>query len=141
MITEAQVVWRCGIGAGEPISMSPGAFVFIATTHLGSAQDRSPREMLAAADAGSVTAALARSLQRAGRAGVELRTRAVGTHEREGAGSRISCSALTLRAKVPSLPRATYEALAWEAANSCANSKVLRAPIKLAATLLSGGCA
>ena len=109
---------------------------YFVATHRETAEVPNPGATLAAAHAGSFTSALARSLQRAGYAALELRTEARVIHEPEGTGSRVSCSALTLRAKVPSLPRNTFEALAWEAINNCAISKVLRAQTKLDATLL-----
>jgi osmotically inducible protein OsmC len=54
----------------------------------------------------------------------------------EGAGFRISPSALKLRAKVPNLTRGTFETMAWHAVNNCSISKVLRTQIRLDAKLL-----
>ena len=92
--------------------------------------------MLAAAHAGCFTAALTFSLQAAGYTRTELSTEAVITQEPEGPGFRISCSALTLRSKVPNLTRATFDTMAWHAVNNCPISKVLRTQIRLDAKLL-----
>ena len=123
VISKALVVWL-----GEaPCSLM---------TRLESGKDRNPEEMLAAAHAGCFTAALAFSLEAAGYAPTELSTEAVVTQETEGAGFRISHSALKLRAKVPNLPRRTFETMAWRAVNNCAISKALRTEVRLDARLL-----
>ena len=71
-----------------------------------------------------------------GYAPTELSTEAVVTQETEGAGFRISHSALNLRAKVPNLPRRTFETMAWHAVNNCAISKALRTQVRLDARLV-----
>jgi len=58
------------------------------------------------------------------------------TQEPEGAGFRISCSALTLRAKVPNLTRGAFDTMASHAVNDRPISKVLRPQIRLDAKLL-----
>ena len=57
------------------------------------------------------------------------------TREADGPGYRISCSALTLRARVPNLTRETLETMALHAVRNCPISKVLRTEIRLDAKL------
>ena len=71
-----------------------------------------------------------------GFAPTELSTEAVVTLEPDGASMRISRSALTLRAKVPNLNKATFEAIAWRAEQTCPISEALRAQITLDAKLI-----
>jgi lipoyl-dependent peroxiredoxin len=139
MISKAQVVWRAGARAGAAIPGKSGALEeapYSLTTRFESGKGRNPEEMLAAAHAGCFTAALAFSLQVAGYTPTELSTEAVITQEPEGAGFRINCSALTLRAKVPNLTRATFDTMAWHAVNNCPISKVLRTHIRLDARIV-----
>src|ERR1700752_4077970 len=67
-----------------------------------------PEELIAAAHAGCFAMALAFGLQGGGFEPAELTTEAAVTLEPEGAGFRISHSALTLRARVPNLDEATF---------------------------------
>jgi osmotically inducible protein OsmC len=94
-----------------------------------------PEELIAAAHAGCFTMALAFGLQRAGFTPQELSTEAAVSLEQEGAGFRISRSALTLRASVPNLDQATFAKLSQEAEKNCPVSKVLNAEITLDAKL------
>ena len=55
--------------------------------------------------------------------------------DQDGAGFKITKSALTLKADVPGLDQATFDALAKEAEETCPVSRVLNAEITLTATL------
>ena len=79
--------------------------------------------------------ALAFGLQMAGFNPAELSTEAAVSLEPEGKGFKISRSALTLRAKVPSLDEAKFAEIAKEAEKNCPVSKVLNAEITLDAKL------
>jgi len=140
MIRKAQVVWSAIASAGGgAVSAKSGALTeapYSLATRFGPGKGRSPEELLAAAHAGCFTRTLAFSLQVAGYAPTELSTEATVTQEADGPGNCISCSALTLRAKVPNLTRETFETMAWHAVNNCPISKVLRAQIRLDARLL-----
>ncbi|MHB8531076.1 MAG: OsmC family peroxiredoxin, partial [Caulobacteraceae bacterium] len=92
-------------------------------------------ELIAAAHAGCFTMALAFQLQAAGYTPSELSTEAAVTLEPEGAGFRISRSALTLSAEVPGLDQARFDELAANAEKTCPVSKALKAEITLDATL------
>ncbi len=95
-----------------------------------------PEELIAAAHAGCFTMALAFQLQGAGFTPTELDTEAAVTLEPEGQGSRISRSALTLRAQVPNLDEAAFMRMAGDAEKNCPASKVLNAAITLDAKLI-----
>lgn len=136
--SKALVVWH-GISPDSAMprrSRELGDIPSLLTTRFESGIGRNPEEMLAAAHAGCFTATLAFSLEAAGYTPTELSTEAVVTQEAEGPRVRISGSALTLRARVPKLTKHTLEAMAWEALNGCAISKVLRTRIRLVARLL-----
>src|SRR5882762_9871812 len=75
--------------------------------------------------------AVAFQLQRAGYTPTELSTEAAVTLEQDGAGFRISRSALTLRAQVPNLDEAAFARMASDAEKNCPVSKVLKAEITL----------
>jgi osmotically inducible protein OsmC len=95
-----------------------------------------PEELIAAAHAGCFTMALAFQLQGAGLAPDELHTEAAVSLEKDGAGFRISRSALTLRGKIPGIDEARFRQMAQEAEKNCPVSKVLNAEITLDAKLV-----
>ena len=95
-----------------------------------------PEELLAAAHAGCFTMALAFALQMAGFEPSELTTEAAITLEADGSQSfKISRSALTLRARIPSIEQEKFASLARDAERNCPVSKVLKAEITLDAKL------
>jgi len=94
-----------------------------------------PEELIAAAHAGCFTMALAFKLQEAGHTAESLETDAKLTMEQDGGGFTITTVALTLKAKVPGIDQAAFQALATDAEKTCPVSKVLNAKITLAATL------
>lgn len=139
-ICSAQAIWRGGAGSGYGAigvkSAEPAERPYSFLSCLASGNSSNPEELLAAAHASCFTLSLGLVLQAAGYTPTELSTQAVVTLEPDGAGIRISRSALTLRAKVPNLDQATFETLAWHAEQRCAISQALRAQITLAATLI-----
>ena len=104
-------------------------------TRFETARGTNPEELLAAAHAGCFTMALAFQLQGAGYTPTELTTEAAVSLDPGGAGFKITKSALTLRADVPGLDKATFDKLAGEAEKNCPLSKVINAEITLDATL------
>ena len=139
MIRKAKAAWR---GTGRDgdgdlttesglLSEAPYSY----RTRFENQKGTNPEELLAAAHAGCFTMALAFQLQAAGYTPTELVTEAAVTLEPEGAGFRISRSALTLTAEVPGLDKATFDKLAGDAEKNCPVSKVLNAEVTLAATL------
>jgi osmotically inducible protein OsmC len=140
MIRKAKAVWH-GTGRAGNGNLTTDSGVLAETpysfkTRFESEKGTNPEELIAAAHAGCFTMALAFGLQAAGFTPTELATEAAVTLEQEGQGFRISQSALTLRAKVPSLDEATFARLAGEAEKNCPVSKVLNAAITLDAKLV-----
>jgi osmotically inducible protein OsmC len=140
MIRKAKAVWH-GTGRAGNGNLTTDSGVLAQTpysfkTRFENEKGTNPEELIAAAHAGCFTMALAFGLQAAGFTPTELATEAAVTLEQEGQGFRISQSALTLRAKVPSLDEATFARLAGEAEKNCPISKVLNAAITLDAKLV-----
>jgi osmotically inducible protein OsmC len=79
--------------------------------------------------------ALAFALQQAGLTPLELRTEAAVSLDPDGAGFKISRSALTLRAKIPGLDAAKFQELTKGAEQNCPVSKLMKAEITLDAQL------
>ncbi len=94
-----------------------------------------PEELLAAAHAGCFTMALAFALDKAGHVAEELATEAAVSLVKDGDGFRIDRSALMLKAKVPGIERAAFEAIALGAKAGCPVSKLFNAEISLDWTL------
>ena len=97
-----------------------------------------PEELIAAAHAGCFTMALAFQLQEAGFTATEMTTESVVTLDKEGAGFKVSKSALTLTATIPGIEQAKFDELAHVAEKNCPISKLLNAEITLKATLKQG---
>ena len=140
MIRKAKAVWR-GTGRAGNGDLSTDSGVLAQTpysfrTRFENEKGTNPEELIAAAHAGCFTMALAFQLQSAGYTPTELRTEAAVTLEQEGQGFRITRSALTLRAQVPSLDEAAFVRLAGDAEKNCPVSKVLNAEITLDAKLI-----
>jgi lipoyl-dependent peroxiredoxin len=140
MIRKANAVWRGPgrTGSGD-ISTESGVLTqtpYSFKTRLENEKGTNPEELIAAAHAACFTMALAFQLQGAGYSATELNTEAAVTLEVEGAGFRISRSALTLRAKVPNLGGAEFAGLTQDAKENCPVSKLLRAEITLDASLV-----
>jgi osmotically inducible protein OsmC len=139
MIRKAHAHWR-GTGRDGQGELTTDSGVLSDTpysfkTRFESAPGTNPEELIAAAHAGCFTMALAFALQGAGFTPDDLTTEAAVTLEPEGQGFRISKSALTLKAKVPGLDQAQFDAFAQGAEKNCPISKVLNAEITLDATL------
>ncbi len=139
MIRQAQAVWRGTGRDGEGdlttdsgiLSQTPYSF----RTRFEQQPGTNPEELIAAAHAGCFTMALAFQLQTAGFTPTELSTEAAISLEQDGAGFKITRSALTLRAQVPGIDQAKFDELAGVAEKNCPVSRVLNAEITLDATL------
>lgn len=140
MIRKAKAVWRGSGRAGSGVLTSDSGVLsdtpYSFKTRFENEQGTNPEELIAAAHAGCFTMALAFGLQGAGLTATELETEAAVTLEPEGQGFRISRSALTLRAKIPSVDQATFARLAGEAEKNCPVSKLFKAEITLDAKLV-----
>src|SRR6516165_10271214 len=140
MIRKAKALWR-GTGRDGNGDLTTDSQVLARTpysykTRFENEKGTNPEELIAAAHAGCFTMALAFALQMSGFKPAELATEAAVTLEPDGAqGFKISQSALTLRAQIPGISEDKFASLAQEAERNCPVSKVLRAEIKLDATL------
>ena len=140
MIRKAKAVWRgTGRDGDGDLSTDSGALSetpYSFKTRFENQKGTNPEELLAAAHAGCFTMAVAFQLQGAGYTPTELSTEAAVTLDPDGAGFKITKSALTLRAEVPGLDKKTFDKLAGEAEKNCPLSKVINAEITLDATLV-----
>ena len=139
MIRKANAVWR-GTGRDGAGALSSASGVLSDTpysfkTRFGDEPGTNPEELIAAAHAGCFTMALAFALQREGFTPQELSTEAAVSLDQDGAGFKITRSALTLRAKVPGLSEAKFREVAEAAEKTCPVSRVLNAEITLDALL------
>lgn len=139
MIRKAKAVWhgngRNGTGAltsdSGVLDNTPYSF----KTRFEGEKGTNPEELIASAHAGCFAMALAFQLQGAGYTPTELAVEAAVSLDQEGQGFRVTRSALSLRAEVPNIDRATFDTLANEAKKNCPISKLLNAEISLEATL------
>lgn len=140
MIRKATAVWvgtgRAGFGDLSTDSGVLNRTPYSFRTRFEAEKGTNPEELIAAAHAGCFTMALAFQLQGEGYTPTELKTEAAVSLEPEGAGFRITRSALTLRATVANLTQAVFDQLAKEAESNCPVSRVLKAEITLDAKLV-----
>jgi osmotically inducible protein OsmC len=139
MIRKAKATWR-GTGRNGEGDLTTESGVLAETpysyrTRFETEKGTNPEELIAAAHAGCFTMALAFQLQAAGYEPTELATEAAVSLDPEGQGFRISRSALTLTASVPTLDEETFRRLAEAAEKTCPVSKLLNAEITLDAKL------
>jgi lipoyl-dependent peroxiredoxin len=139
MIRKASAVWH-GTGRDGDGALTSASGVLKDTpysfkTRFEDQPGTNPEELIAAAHAGCFTMALAFALQREGFTPAELSTEAAVSLDPDGAGFKITRSALTLRARVPGLSEAKFQELAEAAEKTCPVSRVLNAEITLDALL------
>lgn len=101
------------------------------TTRFGEEPGTNPEELIAAAHAACFTMALSFALAGAGYEDGTLDTKAAVTLEKDGAGFKISKSALSLTASIPGIEPAEFERIAAEAKAGCPVSKLFNAEITL----------
>jgi osmotically inducible protein OsmC len=104
-------------------------------TRFEDAPGTNPEELIAAAHASCFTMALSFALAGAGFADGELETVAKVSLEKDGAGFKVTTSALTLKAQVPGIDAAQFAAIADDAKANCPISKLLNAEVTLESTL------
>lgn len=101
------------------------------TTRFEDGKGTNPEELIAAAHAGCFTMALAFALQAKDLTPTELKTEAVVSLEKDGAGFKVAKSALTLTAHVPGISPEDFAAIAKGAKEGCPISKLLNTEITL----------
>jgi osmotically inducible protein OsmC len=104
-------------------------------TRFEDAPGTNPEELIAAAHASCFTMALSFALAGAGFADGELETVAKVSLEKDGAGFKVTKSALTLKAQVPGIDAAQFAAIADDAKANCPISKLLNAEVTLESSL------
>lgn len=102
----------------------------------GDGKGTNPEELIAAAHAGCFSMATAFQLTGAGHPPDTMDCNATLTMEQVPGGFKIAAIHLVLKAKVPGLDDAKFQALAREAKENCPVSKVLNADITLDASLV-----
>jgi osmotically inducible protein OsmC len=104
-------------------------------TRFEDAPGTNPEELIAAAHASCFTMALSFALAGAGFADGELETVAKVSLDKDGAGFKVTKSALTLKAQVPGIDAAQFAAIADDAKANCPISKLLNAEVTLETSL------
>jgi len=132
---KAKAEWQ-GTGKEGKGTLTSGSGVLSATrygfsTRFGEEKGANPEELIAAAHAGCFTMALAFGLAGAGYTPTRLATSAAVTVVQEGAGFKITKSALELEAQVPNISKEKFGEIAQGAKANCPVSKVLNAEITL----------
>ena len=140
MIRKAKAAWR-GTGRDGDGDLSTDSGILKETpysfhTRFENQPGTNPEELIAAAHAGCFTMALAFQLQAAGYTPTQLLTEAAVSLDPDGAGFKITKSALTLKAEVPGLDQETFHKLAGAAEKGCPVSRLMNAEITLDATLV-----
>jgi osmotically inducible protein OsmC len=105
------------------------------TTRFGEEPGTNPEELVAAAHASCFTMALSFALAKEGLTEGTLETTAKVKLEKDGEGFKVTRSDLTLRAQLPGIDAARFEALAQDAKANCPISKLLNAEMTLNAQL------
>jgi osmotically inducible protein OsmC len=105
------------------------------TTRFGDVPGTNPEELVAAAHASCFTMALSFALAGAGFKDGTLDTSAAVTIEKDGAGFKISKSALKVTAKIAGISAQDFQRIAADAKANCPVSKLLNAEISLDAVL------
>jgi osmotically inducible protein OsmC len=131
----ARAEWQ-GTGKEGKGNLSTQSGVLSATpygfnTRFGDTKGTNPEELLAASHAGCFSMALAFALTGAGFTPTKIATSAAVTLESDGAGFKISRSALVLEATVPNITQEQFQKIAEGAKAGCPISKVLNAEIAL----------
>lgn len=137
----ASAVWQGDLKTGKgTISTESGALKdqpYGFNTRFEGAPGTNPEELIGAAHAGCFSMALSNILGQKGAKAERIDTRAEVTLDKVEGGFAISAVHLILRAKVPGLSAADFDAAANDAKTGCPVSKVLNAKITLDAKLES----
>jgi len=127
----AEAVWKGGGPDGKGTLTTQSGTLngvgYSAGMRFGEDKGTNPEELIAAAHAGCFSMALAFGLGGSGHKPDELRTSAVVSIEKEGAGWTVKSSALTLKAKIPGISEADFKKAADAAKAGCPISRVLAA--------------
>jgi lipoyl-dependent peroxiredoxin len=135
---KASAVWNGGLKGGNGSfrgeSGLGGSYSF--GSRFENAKGSNPEELLGAAEAACFSMALSAALERNGTPATKVETDANTTVEKVGDAFSVTKIALTVRASVPKVDKATFDRIARETKEGCPVSKALKAvPIELQANL------
>jgi osmotically inducible protein OsmC len=141
IVRHASVAWKGGSKTGEgAITTQSGALErhpYGYGSRFAEQNGTNPEELIAAAHAGCFTMFLAFVLDGEKLTAEQLDTKAALTLEMSREGSfDITAIHLTLTAKIPGLTQEKFDQLVAQAKTGCAVSKLLKAEIRLDATLI-----
>ncbi len=140
MTTYGTAVWKGGLKDGKgAITTKSGAlkeYPYGFAARFEGQPGTNPEELIGAAHAGCFTMALSLILGEAGFTAEQMDTKAEITLTKQDDGFAITKSALTLRAKIPSIDDAKFQELAGKAKAGCPISKLFRTEITLDAALV-----
>lgn len=126
---KASAVWNGGLKGGNGSfrgdSGLAGSYSF--GSRFENAGGSNPEELLAAAEAACFSMALSGALERNGTPADKVDTSAGCTVEKVGDGFAITRIALTVKASVPKIDKATFDRLVAETKVGCLVSKALKA--------------
>ena len=91
----------------------------------------SPEELLAAAEAACFSMALAFALEKQGHPATSVQTKADCTIEKQGEGFKITRMKLSVRASVPNIDPAKFEAIAQATKEGCPVSAALKGNVQI----------
>jgi lipoyl-dependent peroxiredoxin len=141
IVRKGSASWQGGFKDGKgSISTESGAltnYPYGVASRFEGQKGSNPEELIGAAHASCFTMALSLILSEAKLVATQMDTSAEVTLEKLADGYAITAIHLTLKAKIPGTDQATFEALAAKAKAGCPVSKLFKANITLAATLVS----
>jgi lipoyl-dependent peroxiredoxin len=139
MKRNATAVWKGNLKEGAGILTTQSAVLnqtpYSFRSRFGDGTETNPEELIAAAHAGCFSMALSMILEQGGFVADSIETKAVITLDVPT--TTITKVDLELTAKIPKISDAQFKEMAAAAEKNCPVSKVLKAEITLAATLVS----
>lgn len=128
-VRKASAVWNGGLKGGKGTYSAEsglgGSYSF--GSRFESAGGSNPEELLGAAHAACYSMALSGGLEKNGTPATSVATDAAVAIEKVGDGFTITRIALTVRATVPNIDKATFERIARETKDGCPVSRALKA--------------
>jgi len=137
----ASAVWQGDLKQGRGALSSESGVLkdtpYTFATRFEGAKGTNPEELIAAAHAGCFTMALSAELGKAGFKPEKIATKATVTLEQVQGNWTITTSELEMSAKIPGIDKTKFDDIAAGAKANCPVSRLLKAEIKLNATLES----
>jgi len=136
-VRRAEASWNgpLSTGSGTVRAVSSGAFTDLPVSWAARTESSdgltSPEELVAAAHAACYSMALSGALVRAGATPERLDVSAEVTFDKLEAGWRVVSSALTVRARVPGISKADFDAAAEQTRTGCPISRALSGNVEI----------